>query len=56
MELFDGGDPVDRKTAAVVLANMLLKLDKFAEENRHMTKVQHNTNKLLQAIGKRKVL
>jgi hypothetical protein len=52
----EAGDPVDQKAAAVVLAGMLLRLDKFAEENRHMTKVQHNTNKLLQAIGKRKVL
>jgi hypothetical protein len=52
----EAGDPVDRKAGAVVLAGMLLRLDRFAEENRYMTRTQHNTNKLLQALGKRKVL
>lgn len=46
------GDPVDTKAAALVVASTLLKLDKFLEENRGMVKTQHNTNKLLQSLGK----
>jgi hypothetical protein len=44
---------VDTKAGAVVLAGLLLKLDHFLDENRHMVKTQQNTNKLLRALGKR---
>jgi len=56
MEWSEDGDTVDKYSAALVLAETVLMLRDFMKQNKHMAQSQHNTNKLLQAIGKRKVL
>jgi len=53
VELADGGDDVDRYAAALILAEMVFVVRDFARQNRHMTQVQKNTNRLLQQLGKR---